>query len=75
MILHQDKYDVNEVFNIITSKANCHGPPLDPHSWELPEVMYTKFGFLFGQNGERHRRKVWPRKLDSSSPSSDSGSA
>ncbi|KAG0043260.1 hypothetical protein BGZ83_011652 [Gryganskiella cystojenkinii] len=62
MILHQDKYDVEEIFQIILDGAICHGPPLSVHSWQLPQEVYTKYPFLWGPDGERHLRKVWPRK-------------
>ncbi|KAF9960493.1 hypothetical protein BGZ70_008585 [Mortierella alpina] len=52
MILHQHKYDLDELYQLLIEGAICHGPPLDVHSWE----------FLMGMDMERIRRKVWPRK-------------
>lgn len=62
MILHQHKYDLDELYQLLIGKAICHGPPLDVHSWELPDEFFERFGFLMGMDMERIRRKVWPRK-------------
>ncbi|KAF9284448.1 hypothetical protein BGZ68_004678 [Mortierella alpina] len=62
MILHQHKYDLDELYHLLIGKAICHGPPLDVHSWELPDEFFERFGFLMGMDMERIRRKVWPRK-------------
>ncbi|KAG0001011.1 hypothetical protein BGZ65_003870 [Modicella reniformis] len=68
MILHQNKYDVEELFQLLISKAVCHGHPLDVSSWELPDEFFDRFGFLMGLDMERIRRKVWPRKLPQDDP-------
>ncbi|KAF9918547.1 hypothetical protein BX616_007990 [Lobosporangium transversale] len=62
MILHQNKYNIDELFQLLLDKAICHGPPMDVHSWELPDEFFDRFGFLMGLDMERIRRKVWPRK-------------
>ncbi|CAO3574916.1 unnamed protein product [Mortierella alpina] len=62
MILHQHKYDLDELYQLLIEGAICHGPPLDVHSWELPDQFFERFGFLMGMDMERIRRKVWPRK-------------
>ncbi|KAF9170604.1 hypothetical protein BGX21_011045 [Mortierella sp. AD011] len=64
MILHQNKYDHDELFQLLVEKAVCHGSPLDEHSWELPDEFFDRFGFLIGLDMERVRRKIWPRKVD-----------
>ncbi|KAG0297784.1 hypothetical protein BGZ98_000429, partial [Dissophora globulifera] len=64
MILHQGKYDMEELFQLLVNKAICHGHPLDLSSWELPDEFFDRFGFLMGMDMERIRRKVWPRKPD-----------
>ncbi|KAG0259470.1 hypothetical protein DFQ27_004050 [Actinomortierella ambigua] len=65
MILHQNKYDIEELCHLLISEAICHGHPLDPHSWQLPEAFFDRFGFLMGAELMRHRNKVWPKKEDS----------
>ncbi|KAG0368713.1 hypothetical protein BGZ54_001301, partial [Gamsiella multidivaricata] len=62
MILHQNKYDMDELFQLLAKGAICHGHALDVSSWELPDEFFDKFGFLMGLDMERIRRKVWPRK-------------
>ncbi|KAF9332630.1 hypothetical protein BGZ91_011627 [Linnemannia elongata] len=63
MILHQHKYNMDEVFQLLVDKAICHGSPLNPRDWELPEEFFERFGFLIGVDLENQRRKVWPRPL------------
>ncbi|KAG0203260.1 hypothetical protein BGX28_004401 [Mortierella sp. GBA30] len=62
MILHQNKFDIEDLCQLLINGAKCHGHPLDPHSWELPEVFFDRFGFLLGQEMLRHRNKIWPKK-------------
>ncbi|KAF9951909.1 hypothetical protein BGZ72_006660 [Mortierella alpina] len=62
MILHQNKYDIEDLCQLLINGAICHGHPLDPHSWELPEVFFDRYGFLLGQEMLRHRNKIWPKK-------------
>ncbi|KAF9210060.1 hypothetical protein BGZ49_006817 [Haplosporangium sp. Z 27] len=57
MILHQNKYDHDKLFQLLVDKAICHGSPLDTHSWELPDEFFDRFGFLLGLDMERLRRK------------------
>ncbi|KAF9929355.1 hypothetical protein FBU30_001621 [Linnemannia zychae] len=63
MILHQHKYDIEEVLQLLLDKAICHGDPLQPSHWELPEEFFERYGFLIGIDLENQRRKVWPRPL------------
>ncbi|KAF9152019.1 hypothetical protein BG015_005902 [Linnemannia schmuckeri] len=63
MILHQHKYNIDEVFQLLIDKAICHGSPLNPRDWELPEEFFERFGFLIGVDLENQRRRVWPRPL------------
>ncbi|KAF9545806.1 hypothetical protein EC957_010434 [Mortierella hygrophila] len=63
MILHQHKYNMDEVFQLLVDKAICHGSPLHPSDWELPDEFFERFGFLIGVDLENQRRKVWPRPL------------
>ncbi|KAF9430071.1 hypothetical protein BGZ94_008435 [Podila epigama] len=62
MILHQGDYDIEELCDLLIESAICHGHPLDPHSWELPEAFFDRFGYLLGQEMMRHRNKIWPKK-------------
>ncbi|KAK3830271.1 MAG: hypothetical protein JOS17DRAFT_685442, partial [Linnemannia elongata] len=62
MILHQNKYDIEDLCQLLINEAICHGHPLDPHSWELPERFFDRYGFLLGQEMLRHRNKIWPKK-------------
>ncbi|KAF9439279.1 hypothetical protein BGZ76_006008 [Entomortierella beljakovae] len=62
MIVHQHRYDVDELFQLLISEAICHGPPLRKDSWELPEPFFEKFGFLLGPELDRIRNKTWPPK-------------
>ncbi|KAF9915173.1 hypothetical protein BX616_006745, partial [Lobosporangium transversale] len=62
MILHQKSFDVEDLCRVLINGARCHGHPLDPHSWELPEEFFNRYGFLLGEEMLRHRNKVWPKK-------------
>ncbi|KAG0321948.1 hypothetical protein BGZ99_003580 [Dissophora globulifera] len=62
MILHQKSFDVDAACQVLVNGAICHGHPLDPHSWELPEEFFDRYGFLLGEEMLRHRNKVWPKK-------------
>ncbi|KAF9926439.1 hypothetical protein FBU30_003972 [Linnemannia zychae] len=62
MILHQNKFDIEDLCQLLINEAICHGHPLDPHSWELPERFFDRYGFLLGQEMLRHRNKIWPKK-------------
>jgi len=66
MILHQRRFNVDELCQLLLEGAKCHGHPLDPHSWELPDSFFDRFGFLLGEDMLRHRSKIWPRKDDPS---------
>ncbi|KAG0005055.1 hypothetical protein BGZ65_012067 [Modicella reniformis] len=61
MILHQKRFDVDELCQLLLNGAKCHGHPLDPHSWELPESFFDRYGFLLGEDMLRHRNKCWPK--------------
>ncbi|KAG0380680.1 hypothetical protein BGX24_006207 [Mortierella sp. AD032] len=63
MILHQHRYNIDEVFQLLVDKAICHGSPLEPSHWELPDEFFENYGFLVGVDLEHQRRKVWPRPL------------
>ncbi|KAF9175154.1 DNA-binding transcription factor yap1 [Mortierella sp. AD011] len=62
LILHQKKLDLEDLCQLLINGARCHGHPLDPHSWELPEEFFDRYGFLLGEEMLRHRNKVWPKK-------------
>ncbi|KAF8931224.1 hypothetical protein BGZ58_007747 [Dissophora ornata] len=62
MILHQGKYDLEDLFQVLVNKSICHGHPLDVSSWELPDEFFDRYGFLMGLDLERIRSKVWPKK-------------
>ena len=60
MIVHQHRYNVDDVFALLTDQAICHGPPLDKDSWQLPDPFFERFGFLLGIELDRIRNKTWP---------------
>ncbi|KAG0365427.1 hypothetical protein BGZ54_006537 [Gamsiella multidivaricata] len=62
MILHQKRFDVDEMCHLLLNGAICHGHPLDPTSWELPEPFFDRYGFLLGEELLELRNKVWPKK-------------
>ncbi|KAF9176628.1 hypothetical protein BGZ51_004976 [Haplosporangium sp. Z 767] len=62
MIVHQHRYNADEVFQLLLDEAICHGPPLNKASWQLPEAFFDRFGFLLGLELERIRNKSWPPK-------------
>ncbi|KAG0248126.1 hypothetical protein BG011_000450 [Mortierella polycephala] len=62
MILHQKNFDIEDLCQLLINGAICHGHPLDPHSWELPEAFFDRYGFLLGEEMLRHRNKIWPKK-------------
>ncbi|KAF9909882.1 DNA-binding transcription factor yap1 [Linnemannia zychae] len=62
MIVHQQRYNADELFQLLIDEAVCHGPPLHKDSWQLPEAFFDRFGFLLGLEFERIRRKMWPVK-------------
>ncbi|KAF9081869.1 hypothetical protein BGX23_000362, partial [Mortierella sp. AD031] len=62
MIVHQQRYNADELFQLLIDEAVCHGPPLHKDSWQLPEAFFDRFGFLLGLEFDRIRRKMWPVK-------------
>ncbi|KAG9319373.1 hypothetical protein KVV02_003016 [Mortierella alpina] len=64
MILHQNKYDIEDLCQLLLGGAICHGHPLDPHNWELPRAFFDRYGFLMGQDLSKYKNKVWPKKND-----------
>jgi hypothetical protein len=60
MIVHQQRYNVDELFQLLVNEAICHGPPMRRDSWQLPEAFFDRFGFLLGPELERIRNKKWP---------------
>ncbi|KAF9434290.1 hypothetical protein BGZ76_008252 [Entomortierella beljakovae] len=62
LILHQKRLDLEDLCELLVNGARCHGHPLDPHSWELPDEFFERYGFLLGEEMLRHRNKVWPKK-------------
>ncbi|GJJ78021.1 AP-1-like transcription factor [Entomortierella parvispora] len=62
MILQQNRYHIEELCDLLIAEAKCHGHPLDPHSWELPDAFFDRYGFLLGEEMLRHRNKIWPKK-------------
>lgn len=49
MIQYRDQYDLYELVELLINKAKCHGDPLDPDSWELPEEFFERYGVLVFQ--------------------------
>ncbi|CAG8778375.1 24064_t:CDS:2, partial [Racocetra persica] len=46
MIQYQNNYDLYDLIELLITKAKCHGDPLDPDSWELPEEFFTNYEYL-----------------------------
>ncbi|CAG8546360.1 4_t:CDS:2 [Cetraspora pellucida] len=46
MIQYQNNYDLYDLIELLITKSKCHGDPLDPDSWELPEDFFTKYEYL-----------------------------
>ncbi|KAK9763935.1 hypothetical protein K7432_008973 [Basidiobolus ranarum] len=62
MIEQQGNYDIDELWELITTKAICHGDPQDPSAWELPDEFYTRFPMLVDpalKTRERMRAAWW----------------
>ncbi|KAG0044927.1 hypothetical protein BGZ83_009810 [Gryganskiella cystojenkinii] len=64
MILQQNRYHIDDLCDLLIAEAKCHGHPLDPHSWQLSETFFERYGFLLGEEMLRHRNKTWPKKDD-----------
>ncbi|KAF9953859.1 hypothetical protein BGZ70_000092, partial [Mortierella alpina] len=60
MIVHQHRYNADEVFQLLLDEAVCWGPPLHKDSWQLPDAFFDRFGFLLGIELERIRSKIYP---------------
>ncbi|KAF9948807.1 hypothetical protein BGZ72_009343 [Mortierella alpina] len=60
MIVHQHRYNADEVFQLLLDEAVCWGPPLNKDSWQLPDAFFDRFGFLLGIELERIRSKTYP---------------
>ncbi|KAF9271628.1 hypothetical protein BGZ68_003292 [Mortierella alpina] len=60
MIVHQHRYNADEVFQLLLDEAVCWGPPLHKDSWQLPDAFFDRFGFLLGIELERIRSKTYP---------------
>ncbi|KAF9932119.1 hypothetical protein BGZ65_004596 [Modicella reniformis] len=64
MILHQHQYNIEELCQLLLGGAICHGNPLDPHNWELPQAFFDRYGYLMGQELMKYKYKVWPKKSE-----------
>ncbi|KAF9350274.1 DNA-binding transcription factor yap1 [Mortierella sp. AD094] len=62
MIVHQHRYNADELFQLLIDEAICHGSPLRKDSWQLPDSFFDRFGFLLGPELDRIRNKTWPPK-------------
>lgn len=62
MILHQSKYDTEELFQLIIQTSVCHGSPFNPSDWQLAPEFFDRYGYLAGKELERLRNKTWPKK-------------
>ncbi|KAG0204663.1 hypothetical protein BGX28_003451 [Mortierella sp. GBA30] len=60
MIVHQHRYNADEVFQLLLDQAVCWGEPLHKDSWQLPDAFFDRFGFLLGIELERIRNKTYP---------------
>ncbi|ORY05465.1 hypothetical protein K493DRAFT_296511 [Basidiobolus meristosporus CBS 931.73] len=62
MIEQQGNYDADELWELFSTKAICHGNPQDPSAWELPDEFYTRFPMLVDpalKTRERMRTAWW----------------
>ncbi|KAK9679646.1 hypothetical protein K7432_016203 [Basidiobolus ranarum] len=62
MIEQQGNYDLDELWELFTTKAVCHGDPRDPSAWELPDEFYSRFPMLVDpalKTRERMRTAWW----------------
>ncbi|KAF9199827.1 hypothetical protein BGZ49_010011 [Haplosporangium sp. Z 27] len=64
MIIHQHEYNIEELCQLLLGGAICHGPPLDPHNWELPRAFFDRYGYLMGAELMKYKNKVWPKKTE-----------
>ncbi|KAG0360866.1 hypothetical protein BG005_009701 [Podila minutissima] len=62
MILHQSKYDTEELFQLILHTSVCHGSPFNPSDWQMAPEFFDRYGYLAGKELERLRNKTWPKK-------------
>ncbi|KAF9371078.1 hypothetical protein CPB97_002243 [Podila verticillata] len=62
MILHQSKYDAEELFQLIIHTSVCHGSPHNPSDWQMAPEFFDRYGYLAGMELERLRNKTWPKK-------------
>ncbi|KAG0346970.1 hypothetical protein BG004_000380 [Podila humilis] len=62
LILHQNRYDPDELFRLFVNKAISHGPPTNRSTWELPAEFFDKYGYLAGPERDRLRNKKFPKK-------------
>ncbi|KAG0038967.1 hypothetical protein BGZ82_010170 [Podila clonocystis] len=62
MILHQSKYDTEELFQLIIHTSVCHGSPFNPSDWQMAPEFFDRYGYLAGKELERLRNKTWPKK-------------
>ncbi|KAF9579602.1 hypothetical protein BGW38_004079 [Lunasporangiospora selenospora] len=61
MILHQHDYDIEDLCQLLIGGAICHGHPLDPHNWEVPQAFFDRYGYLMGAELMKYKNKVWPK--------------
>ncbi|KAF9096472.1 hypothetical protein BGX23_011200 [Mortierella sp. AD031] len=73
MIIHQNKYDIEDLCQLLINGAICHGHPLDPHNWELPRAFFDRYGYLMGQELMKYKNKVWPKKPENQRQSKSFG--
>ncbi|CAG8451717.1 1477_t:CDS:2 [Dentiscutata erythropus] len=46
MIQYQDNFDLYDLIELLITKSICHGDPLDPDSWQLPEEFFANYDYL-----------------------------
>ncbi|CAG8504243.1 24178_t:CDS:2 [Gigaspora margarita] len=46
MIQYQNNFDLYDLIELLITNSKCHGDPLDPDSWELPEEFFSKYEYL-----------------------------
>ncbi|CAG8571265.1 5701_t:CDS:2, partial [Scutellospora calospora] len=50
MIQYQNNFDLYDLIELLITKSICHGDPLDPDSWQLPEEFFSNYKYLVFQH-------------------------
>ncbi|KAG9305656.1 hypothetical protein G9A89_022578 [Geosiphon pyriformis] len=69
IIEHRDRLDLFQLCDLFIHQAKCHGDPMDPDAWELPEVFFEQYKFLtfthckVKSNWYRNNNGIFPSDL------------